>query len=132
MPTARSATATAAFGSRIFVAGGEVPQLFSVNEVYDIPTNTWSCQAPMPLPRHGIAAVALDDRILMPAGGVVQGLNPTNLVDAFTPLRLPGDGDGDGDRRGGEHLRALRGNRIRNGHRRRRLPEHPRQLPHHA
>ena len=96
MPTARSATLTATFGSKIFVAGGEVPRLFAINEVYDIPTDTWSCQAPMALPRHGIAAVTLDDRILAPAGGVVQGLAPTALVDSFIPAPIPGDFNGDG------------------------------------
>ena len=83
MPTARSAAGAAAFAGRIIVAGGEVPELFAVNEVYDTSTNTWTCRAPMPVPRHGIAAVALDDRVLFPAGGIVQGLEPTNHVDSF-------------------------------------------------
>lgn len=96
MPTARSATATTAFGNRIFVMGGEVPRLFDVNEVYDIATNTWSCQALMAIARHGIAAVAFDDRILTPAGGLVQGLLPTNAVDSFIPETVPGDLDGNG------------------------------------
>jgi hypothetical protein len=38
------------------------------------------------LPRHGIAAIALDDRIFVPAGGTVQGLGPTAIADAFLPL----------------------------------------------
>ena len=96
LPTARSAMAVAAFGRRIYVMGGELPMLFDVNEVYDISTGAWSCQAPMPLPRHGIAAVTLDDRILAPAGGVVQGLQPTNAVDSFIPAPVPGDVTGDG------------------------------------
>ena len=90
LPTARSATATAAFGGRIFVMGGEVPVLQSVNEIYDPLTDSWSQGTPMPIPRHGIAAVALDDRILTPAGGVIQGLQPTNLVDSYVPEPFAG------------------------------------------
>ncbi len=51
-------------------------------------TETWNAAHSMPIPRHGIAAVALDDRILLPAGGVVQGLVPTALVDSFVPTRV--------------------------------------------
>ncbi len=85
MPTARSATGTAAFAGRIYVMGGEVPQLFDVNEVYDIATDTWSTAAPMPVARHGVAAVALEERIFLPAGGTVQGLQPTTHADSFLP-----------------------------------------------
>ena len=85
MPTARSACALATFDDRIFAMGGEIPQLFDVNEVYDPATNSWSCQANMPFARHGIAAVTLDDRILTPAGGLIQGLQPTTFVDSFVP-----------------------------------------------
>lgn len=71
--------------------------LHAVNEVYDTRTDTWTTQAPMPIPRHGVPAVTLDDRVLMPAGGIVQGLQPTNAVDSFIPAPGPGDFDGDGD-----------------------------------
>jgi hypothetical protein len=69
--------------------GGEVPQLFDVNEVYDPLTDSWTTALPMPIPRHGIAAVALDDRVLCPAGGTVQGLQPTTAADSFVP-QMPG------------------------------------------
>jgi hypothetical protein len=42
----------------------------------------------MAVPRHGIAGVALDERIFVPAGGIVQGLLPTAHADAFLPLPL--------------------------------------------
>ncbi len=95
MPTSRSATTAAALGDRIHVAGGEAPVLFAVHEVYDVAIDTWSCLEPMAIPRHGIAAVGLDDRILAPAGGIIQGLLPTSAVDSFIPPAL-GDLDGDG------------------------------------
>ena len=63
----------AAFSGRIYVAGGEVPILFDINEVYDPALDAWATLAPMSIPRHGVASVALDDRILVPAGGAVQG-----------------------------------------------------------
>jgi hypothetical protein len=45
----------------------------------------------MPVPRHGVPAVPLADRILVPGGGLVQGLEPTEHVDAFEtePAALP-------------------------------------------
>lgn len=88
MPTARSAPAQATFDGKIYVAGGEIPQLFAVHEVYDVATDTWDGAPSMPIPRHGVAAVALDDRILLPAGGVVQGVLPTAMVDSFVPGRV--------------------------------------------
>ena len=88
MPTPRSAAGAARLGSKIVVAGGEVPQLFDVNEVYDIGDDTWECREPMAIPRHGVPAVGLDDRILFPGGGVVQGLDATNAADAFVDLTL--------------------------------------------
>jgi len=90
MPTARSAMALAAFGGRIHAMGGEIPMLFAVHEVYDPLTDTWTTGPPMPLPRHGIAAVTLDDRIFTPAGGTIQGLQPTDQADAFLPDACPG------------------------------------------
>mgnify|MGYP000517407042 CR=1 FL=1 len=106
MPTARAAPGVAAIGPRIYVAGGETPQLFSVHEVFDIRTNRWSCATSMPLPRHGIGAEVIGPgpgvggpaaRILFPAGGTVQGLQPTAAADVFAPLAVcVGDYNGDG------------------------------------
>ena len=59
--------------------------LFDVHEVYDIASGEWSCLEPMAIPRHGVAAVSLDDRVLLPGGGIVQGLLPTSAVDSFVP-----------------------------------------------
>jgi N-acetylneuraminic acid mutarotase len=88
MPTARSAMGVATLGDRIVVAGGETPRLFAESEIYHIASNSWSCSQEMPIARHGLSAVALADRILFPAGGVVQGLRPTNEMDSFIPAAL--------------------------------------------
>lgn len=39
----------------------------------------------MAIPRHGVAAVSLGDRMIVPGGGIVQGFGPTDAVDAFIP-----------------------------------------------
>lgn len=85
MPTARSAPAQVTFDGKIYVAGGEIPQVFAVHEVYDVATDTWDVALTMPIPLHGAAAVALDDRILIAGGGKVQGVLPTDMVYSFVP-----------------------------------------------
>jgi hypothetical protein len=89
MPTARAAPGAAAFAGRIHVAGGETPQLFDVHEVYDPEENQWTTATDMPVPRHGIAAVTLDEGVLFPGGGLVQGLDPASHVDKFVPAAPP-------------------------------------------
>ena len=39
--------------------------------------------------------MALEDRVLTPAGGIIQGLLPTTAVDSFIPQPILGDLDGD-------------------------------------
>lgn len=86
MPTARAAAFTGTFdGVHIYIAGGETPQLFSVNEVYDIVTDTWDTDTGMAVPRHGLAAVAVAGGILAPGGGTIQGLRPSGYTDLFVP-----------------------------------------------
>lgn len=85
MPTARSALFMETLGTKIYAAGGEIPQLFATHEIYDVATNTWTCAPSMAIPRHGIAAVSLDEVILAPGGGVIQGLDATNRMDSFVP-----------------------------------------------
>jgi hypothetical protein len=94
MPTRRSAMATGTLGGRIYVIGGEVPSLQAVNEVYDPVSNTWSTDTPIPVARHGFAAIPLSCGLLLPGGGTIQGLQPTTRVDLFEPM-VPGDLDGD-------------------------------------
>jgi hypothetical protein len=52
---------------------------------YDPSSDQWSQAAPMAIPRHGVAAVSLGDRMIVPGGGIVQGFGPTDAVDAFIP-----------------------------------------------
>jgi N-acetylneuraminic acid mutarotase len=91
MPTARGGVAGAALGGKIYVIGGEGnPEsgsngVFDDNEAYDPATDTWQVLAPIPVPRHGTGAAALDGRIIVPGGATLQGFGPVDTVEAFTP-----------------------------------------------
>ncbi len=94
MPTARSGIAAAVANGRIFVFGGEgnpasTSGVFEQNEAYDIVTDTWQTDAPMPTPRHGIGAAVVDERIYIPGGAIVQGFGATNRHEAFIAVTPP-------------------------------------------
>ncbi|MCS7480332.1 Kelch repeat-containing protein [Umezawaea endophytica] len=79
MPTARGGIATAVVGTKIYALGGEgnpAPgsgSVFAENEAYDTAHDRWQRLAPMPVPRHGTAAVAVGDTIYVPGGGTAGG-----------------------------------------------------------
>lgn len=90
LKVARSGHATAVARGRIYVFGGEgAPNppyekgTFPEVEEFDPQTNTWRFVAPMPTPRHGIQAVAIDDEIYVPLGGDVQGAGTLPLLEVF-------------------------------------------------
>jgi N-acetylneuraminic acid mutarotase len=92
MPTTRSALGYAVINGRIYVAGGEFqdPHMmatFRSVEAYDPASNTWSVMPPMPVSRHGLAAGAIGNRLLL-VGGDVQSAGTgvevsTGEVDAL-------------------------------------------------
>ena len=89
--TPRGGIAGAAFNGKIYIFGGEgnsaSPQgTFEEVEEYDAATNSWRPLAPMPLPRHGIGAAVVGNRIHIPGGGPVEGFSQTNRHDAFRPI----------------------------------------------
>jgi len=54
--------------------GGEgTRRVFGQNEAYDPGTDTWQSYAPMPTPRHGMAAAVLADGIHVAGGGPMNG-----------------------------------------------------------
>jgi N-acetylneuraminic acid mutarotase len=61
---------------KLYVIGGAVRSCFpggwsssvSMNEVYDIATDTWSTRAPMPTARSGVGAAVVDDKIYVIGG----------------------------------------------------------------
>jgi N-acetylneuraminic acid mutarotase len=66
----------AALDGKLYVIGGRVGSCFSggwssnvsMNEVYDIATDTWSTKAPVPTARSGIGVAALDGKIYVLGG----------------------------------------------------------------
>jgi N-acetylneuraminic acid mutarotase len=76
MPTARSALGYGTINGRIYIAGGEFqdPHMmatFRSVEAYDPATNSWSIMPPMPVSRHGLAAGAIGNHLIL-VGGDVQ------------------------------------------------------------
>jgi N-acetylneuraminic acid mutarotase len=66
----------ASLDGKLYVIGGTVGSCFpsgwaanvSINEVYDIATDTWSTRAPMPTARSGIGAAVIDGKIYVIGG----------------------------------------------------------------
>lgn len=88
MPTGRSGVAGAALGGCFYVFGGEGNPLdprgvFPQVERYDPTPDAWIAVVQMDLPRHGIGAGVVGNRIHVPAGGPVQGFGVTERHDAF-------------------------------------------------
>jgi len=83
LPTPRSGHGLVAYRDRLFAMGGEagVPangqiqraRVFGQMESYDPRTDTWASHAPMPTPRHSVAAAAIGDAIYVAGGGAVTG-----------------------------------------------------------
>ena len=79
MPLPRGGVAGSAANGCLYVMGGEGnifdPRgLFDQNDVYDPRSDTWTSQAPMPTPTHGLVGAALVDGLIhLPGGSVAQG-----------------------------------------------------------
>ncbi len=94
MPTARGGVAAAAVGASIYVFGGEgnhdgtgPDAVFAETEAYHTAHDRWRRLVPMPVPRHGTAAVAIGGTIYIPGGGVAGGGAPVDVNDSFRPAR---------------------------------------------
>lgn len=89
LPTGRSGHAGAEVRGCLYFFGGEgnpgtASGVFRENQAYDPRTNTWETLAPMPVPRHGIGAAVLGDRIHLPGGATVQGFGATATHEVYT------------------------------------------------
>jgi N-acetylneuraminic acid mutarotase len=83
MPTSRSGHGLVVYRDRFFAMGGEAgvvergriteAKVFGQNESYDPRTETWQSHAPMPTPRHAVAATVIGDWIYVAGGGAVTG-----------------------------------------------------------
>lgn len=56
---------------------------FHNNEKYDFKINTWTSSKPMPIDRHGLVAVSVDDKVYVIVGGLDPGGSQTNLNEIF-------------------------------------------------
>ncbi|HEY3498638.1 MAG TPA: kelch repeat-containing protein, partial [Polyangiaceae bacterium] len=88
IPTPRGGCAGAVFGNRLFVFGGEGNQdsqqgVFDNVEAYDPATDTWEEFPPLDVPRHGMQAAVLGDRIYVPGGANRQGGGAFNASSVF-------------------------------------------------
>ncbi len=90
MPTPRSGMASALFGGRLIVMGGEsVKQTYVEVEEFDPMKKQWRSLAPMNRGRHGISAVTVGNKIYVMGGGhLPAGEDSTALVEVFEPPAL--------------------------------------------
>ena len=91
MPTPRGGLAAGLVGGKLYTFGGEgnpaegSKGVFNETEAYDVRTDHWMRLPPMPVPRHGTSAVAVNGKIYIPGGGVEQGGGPVAMFDVFVP-----------------------------------------------
>ncbi|MDB4962827.1 MAG: kelch repeat-containing protein [Myxococcales bacterium] len=91
MPTARGGAGCGVSDDRIVVAGGEGNPaagsrgVFPQVEAYTPSQDTWETLAPMPTPRHGLAAAAWDGRLYVAGGATVQGFGAVATHEILTP-----------------------------------------------
>lgn len=107
IPTPRGGIAAVVIGGGIHVLGGEgnlaSPEgVFPEHERYDPGRDEWSVRAAMSVPRHGIGAALVGDRVFIPGGAGLEGFSVTPAHTAYLPREddLPrfrrGDVRGDG------------------------------------
>lgn len=94
LATGRSGHAVAALGGCLYAFGGEgnpaaSDGMFDEVERYVASTGAWAALPPMPVPRHGMGAVAVGDALVVPGGGTVAGFGATTHVDAYAPPPCP-------------------------------------------
>ncbi|MBI4503896.1 MAG: hypothetical protein HY691_00050 [Chloroflexi bacterium] len=70
--------------ARVYVFGGEDSRRTYADNAEDDPaTDAWRAVAPLPTPRHGLAAVAVGDAIYALAGGPTPGGSESGADDAY-------------------------------------------------
>lgn len=90
MPTDRSGAAATAVKESIYVLGGETNNYpkesqgtYNKNEKYDTARNTWTSEPPMSVPRHGLSAEAVDNKIYVIGGGREPGSSTEDINEVF-------------------------------------------------
>lgn len=90
MPTSRGGGAAAVVGGELFVIGGEgnpalATGVYDQVEAYDVAADRWRSLDPMPNPRHGMWAAAVDGRIYVPGGAARQAFGAVDTHEILTP-----------------------------------------------
>jgi N-acetylneuraminic acid mutarotase len=88
MPTARGGNGASVLNGCLYVFGGEGNRsspvgIFHEVEVFDPVANRWLSLDPMAVPRHGIAATTLGNRMYIPGGALVEGFGTTPIHQAL-------------------------------------------------
>lgn len=60
-----------------------MPKIFGNVEIYNPATNSWRSLPFMPVPRHGIWAAVIGDKIYLPGGATAQNLRASDHNDVF-------------------------------------------------
>jgi hypothetical protein len=86
--TPRGGAAGGVLGGHIYVFGGEgnaadPSGIFRQAEVYDPVTDAWTALPDMLVPRHGTGGAVIGERIFIPGGGTMQGIQPSSVLTAF-------------------------------------------------
>jgi N-acetylneuraminic acid mutarotase len=91
LPTARGGAASAVVDGKLYVFGGDgnsspdAMGVFDHVEAYDLAGDRWETLEPMPVPRHGLGAAAVDGIIYLPGGGTAAFVAPTGLHQIYVP-----------------------------------------------
>lgn len=88
IPTPRGGIAGAVLRDKLFVFGGEgndavMSGVFPNADAYDPATNSWEALPPMDIPRHGLGAAALGERIYLPGGATTEGAGAVDDASVF-------------------------------------------------
>jgi N-acetylneuraminic acid mutarotase len=90
MLTNRSGAAAASVNGSIYVLGGETnnypkedQHTYNSNERYNPAMDKWTSELPMSTPRHGLSAVAIDNKIYVIGGGKRSGSTTGDLNEIF-------------------------------------------------
>jgi N-acetylneuraminic acid mutarotase len=88
IPTPRGGAAGGALGGLIYVFGGEGNSndsqgIFHEAEVYDPSSDSWAALPDMAVPRHGLGAAVIGDRMYLPGGSTRQGIQAQTTHSVF-------------------------------------------------
>ncbi|WP_158894587.1 Kelch repeat-containing protein [Amycolatopsis anabasis] len=86
IPHGRGGLAITALGGQVYAIGGEVLGGVSAHvEAYQPTTDTWQTLPPMPTPRHGIQAPAMNGKLWVAGGGWLSPYGPSDANEVFEP-----------------------------------------------